>query len=114
MKSYKEVLKDKRWDIRRKKAYKDANNVCSNCGCGDEKLNAHHNLYYEKPDGTFYNPWDKIYGENIIVLCESCHKDVHSTFDGEKVSMPIVKIIPIFKNGVQDSVKYISKFEKRG
>ena len=70
IKSYKELLKDKRWEKKRIDILNKKGCVCSKCG-STENLQVHH-LYYDKSK----NPWN--YPDDaFIVLCKKCHEEIH-------------------------------------
>lgn len=71
-KTYNEYLLSDKWDSIKNKFTKLPNyeEVCFLCFCKDS-LQCHH-WRYEKD-------WNKDKPENLILLCEMCHKSVHST-----------------------------------
>lgn len=72
--SYKEYLQEDHWQFIRKLALKRADFQCERCKTAIN-LNVHHityeNLNHEKP-------------EDVIVLCENCHKTIHRFDAGGK------------------------------
>lgn len=71
--TYKDQLRDPRWqrvqsEVRERDKYK-----CQMCGCTNSFLHVHH-LYYEK--GLKAWEYDK---ESLITLCESCHEAAHTS-----------------------------------
>lgn len=75
--TYAQLLKDPRWDVRRKEIYRRDNWTCQLCGLTDTEVQVHH-LYYldHKPD-----PWDYP-DEALITLCAGCHEleEYHKNF----------------------------------
>lgn len=66
MKSYREKLKDPRWQKLRLKVFERDNWKCTRCGNDKKTLHAHHEKY--KGD-----PWD-IDIKYLSTLCEDCHE----------------------------------------
>jgi hypothetical protein len=65
--TYKEKLRDPRWQRKRLEILSRDDFKCRLCGLGVETLHVHHK-YYDKGK----EPWD--YDERaLITLCESCH-----------------------------------------
>lgn len=73
--SYKELLKDGRWQIRKSEIMRRDDYSCRICGAkasDGATLNVHH-LHYRR----LAAPWE--YGDDeLITLCESCHKNEHN------------------------------------
>jgi len=65
--SYADMLKDPRWEERRKKVLAGANYRCEACNADNVLLHAHHKLYRME-----WAPWDYP-DEYYECLCESCH-----------------------------------------
>ncbi len=68
-KKYKQYLKSKEWDKKRKSTLKRDNYTCQKCGSKSKKLEVHHSTY------------DRIYKEipkDLISLCVDCHKREHN------------------------------------
>lgn len=71
-KSYKEKLKDPRWQKKRLIIMERDRFQCSSCGDDSKTLNVHHCVYVNTND-----PWD--YPDNLLItLCEDCHNFEHS------------------------------------
>ena len=69
LESYKDYLKTYDWNETRKVVLKEANYKCQLCGIKNVKLNVHHNTY--ENIGNEHR-------ENLIVLCDDCHKKFHN------------------------------------
>ena len=71
MKNYYDLLKNPKWQNKRKFILKRDENKCTSCG-STNKLQVHHIIYYaDKP-----NPW--LYpNKYLITLCDECHKEYH-------------------------------------
>ena len=68
-KTYKEKLKDPRWQKKRLKILDRDEWVCQECYDSDSTLHVHHRYYSSGKD-----PWD--YPDSALVtLCEACHED---------------------------------------
>ena len=68
-KSYKELLKDPRWQKRRLEILQRDRFTCQHCGRNDRTLHVHHKRYVEGK-----NPWEYS-DEDLITLCEECHNN---------------------------------------
>lgn len=66
---YVEYIKSSDWRERRKEMMDEANNECFNCG---EKATELHHLSY-------VNLGFEMLYEDVIPLCNKCHKEVHKT-----------------------------------
>jgi hypothetical protein len=74
-KTYYEKLKDPRWQKVRLQAMEKANFCCQMCFDDSTSLNVHHKEYFKG-----HEPWE--YNLNqLIVLCEDCHKNHHAYKD---------------------------------
>lgn len=72
MKTYKQKLRDPRWQKKRLEIFNRDNWTCLDCKRTDRELHLHHNKYEY---GT--EPWD--YEDNVYeTLCYVCHNDEHS------------------------------------
>lgn len=69
LKSYKDYLKTYDWNETRKTVLKETNYKCQLCGAKNVKLNVHHNTY--ENIGNEHR-------EDLIVLCDDCHKKFHN------------------------------------
>lgn len=78
-KEYKELLKDPRWQKMKALVMIRDNFTCQHCGATDKTLHVHHLKY----NGA---PWDVAY-EDLITLCEDCHKEVHSVEEKKEWSL---------------------------
>lgn len=74
--SYRELLFDERWLIKKAKILKRDNFQCVNCG-STEHLVVHHRQYHKsKETDKKLPPWE--YDDKYLVtLCESCHRRGH-------------------------------------
>ena len=73
---YQKYLKDERWLKKREEVFNTKGYVC--CKCGSRfGLQVHH-LSYERGKKPWEYPLD-----NLIVLCEKCHHEVHEDPDSE-------------------------------
>jgi hypothetical protein len=68
--SYLSQLNSKEWK-QFSKIVREQRNFCECCRMGDRQLQVHH-LFYE-PDRQL---WEYT-NEEVVVLCESCHKEIH-------------------------------------
>lgn len=65
---YEEKLKDRRWQLKRRKILKRDNNTCRFCGKSDMVLDVHHTAYF-----NYRDPWD--YDDHyLITICRNCHE----------------------------------------
>lgn len=71
-KSYSELLKDPRWQKKRLEILTRDNFTCRLCKDDKTSLQVHHKGYIKGRD-----PWD-YENEDLITLCEHCHKEVES------------------------------------
>ena len=70
-KTYREKLKDPRWQKKRLEILSLHEFECQDCGSKENTLHVHH-PYYEKGK----EPWD--YDENVLMcVCDDCHKYAH-------------------------------------
>jgi hypothetical protein len=70
--TYRELLRDPRWQRKRLEIMQREQFACQNCGATDLTLNVHHG-YYEKGR----KPWEYP-SETLHCLCEPCHAEVQS------------------------------------
>lgn len=84
--TYREQLKDPRWQRMQSEVRTRDNFKCLLCGADDKFLHVHH-LYY-KPASKVWE-YDK---ESLVTLCEDCHKDVHSSLP-KIISLAIFQVI---------------------
>jgi len=66
---YSEKLKDPRWQKKRLEIFERDGWECKSCEKKSNTLHVHHKVYH--PTKV---PWD-IPSENLITLCEDCHKN---------------------------------------
>jgi len=88
MSNYSELLKDQRWQDKRKEIIKRDNYECQYCGLGLKKLNVHHLIYLKG-----LKPWEYD-NELLITLCDEHHKMIH---DMNKIIAIIAKNVIINK-----------------
>lgn len=76
---YGELLKDPKWDTKRKEIISRDHGRCVCCG-SKENLEVHHRQYhFIKFTNDFKKPWE--YPNYIYVtLCKSCHKEGHKHY----------------------------------
>ena len=68
-KEYSDLLKDERWEIKRKAILERDGHTCQQCGEDKGILHVHHKYYDANTP-----PWE--YPSNsLITLCELCHSD---------------------------------------
>jgi len=72
MTKYSEQLKDPRWQRKRLEVFQKSDFMCEQCGSETKQLHAHHKYYDFDRD-----VWDYP-NEDLMCLCESCHKDNHA------------------------------------
>ena len=71
MSNYSELLKDPRWQKKRKEILKRDSYKCRSCDANKTKMHVHHLNYLSDS-----NPWEYP-NEELITLCGYCHKIVH-------------------------------------
>ena len=67
--NYKQYLETKHWKAIRESKLKETGYKCQLCSKTDIKLHVHHNTYERIGDEDM---------NDLIVLCESCHKKFHN------------------------------------
>lgn len=72
--SYREKLKDPRWQKKRLEIFERDEWECIICGDRTKQLHAHH-IYYKNG----FDPWE-YESDEIITLCETCHTAVHEDY----------------------------------
>lgn len=75
MTTYREKLKDPRWQRKRLEVLSAADFCCEICGDGKNTLHVHHRQYFKDRD-----PWDYEAGQ-LSALCEECHESLHEEED---------------------------------
>lgn len=69
--TYKEKLKDPRWQQKRLKIFERDDWKCTKCGVNSNELHVHHKKYIRGLE-----PWD--YENNYLeTLCSNCHNNEH-------------------------------------
>jgi hypothetical protein len=76
--SYRDKLKDPRWQKKRLKILSKANWQCEKCKRADLTLHVHHLVYRN------VEPWDYLDNE-LKTLCECCHVKAHNFLRGVKM-----------------------------
>jgi len=71
---YKKYLKSEHWQSFRKEAIEHHGSFCSLCG-GKEKISVHHLTYKNRGHENL---------DDVVVLCDSCHKEIHGIKAGNK------------------------------
>lgn len=79
--NYEKLLKDPRWILKRLIILKRDNYRCTTCG-SRKRLQVHHTYY-----SGGYNPWEYP-DEDLITLCEVCHKKYHEEHEVIFMSHP--------------------------
>lgn len=70
---YKDYLKTKDWELKRKATYKKARYQCQLCHRGNIRLNAHH---------IYYADWKHAsVAKDLMCLCTICHSRIHELMD---------------------------------
>ncbi len=78
--SYRELLFDKRWLIKRAEIIKRDNYKCKICGSTDRLIVHHKQYHFNIQKNKKSDPWD--YDDKYLVtLCESCHSRGHYKFN---------------------------------
>lgn len=70
--TYKERLKDPRWQKKKNHILELDGYTCQYCGAKDKPLHVHHTFYTEGKA-----PWEYL-DEDLVTLCEDCHGKVHT------------------------------------
>jgi hypothetical protein len=73
--SYSQKLKDPRWQKLRLEVMNANDFSCEVCGDGNSTLNVHHKEYFKG-----HEPWE-YEREQLAVICESCHEELHESID---------------------------------
>lgn len=84
-KTYWEKLQDPRWQKLRLEAMQAKDFCCELCGDKENSLNVHHKSYFKN-----HEPWEYDINQ-LAVLCQSCHEDVHNQVD-------LLKVISSYSN----------------
>ena len=107
--TYREKLKDPRWQRRRLEVMQAANWRCQHCGRGSTELHAHHALYIKDRE-----PWE--YPDKLLVcLCGDCHGEWHSAWDSLVGSLAVLmahvpgkRVAAVFQHFASEAVKDIA------
>ena len=67
--TYRDKLRDPRWQKKRLEIMNRDNWSCQSCGDKETNLQVHHKSYCAG------EPWD-VQNHNLITYCERCHKDI--------------------------------------
>lgn len=86
--NYSELLRSPKWQRKRLEIMQRDNWKCKSCNDDLKELHVHHLRY------TVDNPWEEI-DENLITLCDSCHKAIHYLMDNKEIGMET--FIPVCK-----------------
>ena len=81
--TYFEQLKHPNWQRRRLDMLNEANFECSDCGSKETTLHVHHKQYFKGRMAWEYS------NEELVVLCEGCHKSEHRSADVMKQIMVV-------------------------
>lgn len=119
--NYFELLKSPLWQKKRLENLDIAGWQCDNCGNKHNQLQVHHKQYIKGK-----NPWE-YENEQLQVLCNKCHGDMHEMIDAIKTIISYSDIYEIFnllKGYVDDNINakydlhndncYISDFSNIG
>jgi hypothetical protein len=99
--NYFELLKSPLWQKKRLENLELADWECTNCGNKDNQLQVHHKQYIKGR-----NPWE-YENEQLEVLCNKCHGDMHEMLDAIKTIISYSDIYEIFnllKGYVSDNI----------
>lgn len=88
--SYRELLKDPRWQRRRLEIFSLRDFKCEVCGEREKTLAVHHTCYLKDDlTGAWKMPWE--YDDCFLrLLCEECHKQAQETMKAFKVFLGIL------------------------
>jgi len=75
MMSYQAQLKQPEWQRRRMEMLERADCRCQHCDTRDESLEIHHHHYVPSRFAWEYTD------DELMVLCKSCHQEIHSIID---------------------------------
>lgn len=95
---YKKQYSNPQWQKKRLEIMQRDNFACEACGDTEEMLNVHHKHYIKGKKIWEYDD------ENLITLCEICHKSIKELLD--EIKYHVANIIDV------DSLFYLSKIIK--
>lgn len=81
MSTYREKLRDPRWQRKRLEVLQRDKWRCTECRVDDKPLHVHH-VYYEKGK----DPWDYP-NEAFVALCDQCHDEEHAQLEYNKAGL---------------------------
>src|SRR5262245_3205341 len=89
MASYRQLLRDPRWQRRRLEIFQRDDWTCQRCGSMKRELHVHHQWYISGAA-----PWE-VAGEGLLTLCARCHEEMTMsqrimTADGPLDPVPIL------------------------
>ena len=93
-KSYSDKMKDPRWQKKRLEVLDSAEWACACCQDSESTLHVHHKQYLKGRE-----PWEYD-NDQLDVLCEDCHKDVH---DSKDILLDVISRLPL------DGMKWIDR-----
>jgi 5-methylcytosine-specific restriction endonuclease McrA len=82
---YKNYILSKHWRKKRKRKLREQNYQCQNCKT-KENLQVHHKHYR-----TLFN--EKL--SDLVVLCKTCHEEVHGLLTEEKIEMQVQELFDL-------------------
>lgn len=87
--TYKEKLKDPRWESVRKRILSRDNNICQLCG-SPNNLHVHHKYYVLDKE-----PWE--YPDDVLItLCDLCHRVQHHKEPEDLLKQRLVNLVNEF------------------
>lgn len=108
-KSYSELLKDPRWQKKRLEILQRDNFFCQSCGDSKNTLHVHHASY----DDSLL-PWE-FENEDLITLCEVCHKTWHYTYGNENLDPCVISMVArLYDKLESDSINRSIEKHKNG
>ena len=97
-KSYGEKLKDPRWQKKRLEILQRDNFTCRACESDTDTLHVHHVKY------TSNDPWNEL-GENLVTLCDECHKTWHYIYDSDLYTEYVSAIVRLYETIEYDEIQ---------
>jgi hypothetical protein len=85
MMTYAQQIKDPRWQKKRLEVLELQGFKCQECDATDQELHVHHPFYKR---GAMI--WEYDTGEELMCLCQKCHKNAHAIDEELKKSLSIL------------------------